>query len=370
MNNGNTNGFVHTSKPRISLRRFLFYFITLAALILIYLKFAELKLMRDVFLRSNLFWIFGAVVLQVLTYLFIALNYRDVLRVKDLNVSVKELYPLAFIIQFLNQALPSAGLSGNVFFIQYLKKFGLSIAEGIGRAILELTTLYMAFGSFFILSAVLMFRKDVLGHHPEARFFVYGFLFLAVIGISVFLLLQKRGRGRIARWFVSRFHRFFEKKNGNGQPASEKTKHVEMVIDQFKSSLSIGTLKGHRKAFWQAYAWQLIVLLLDILTLYFISFAVDTKINFSIAIIAFILTTFLSMLSFIPGALGIFEGGMTLILVSFGVPAEPAFAVTLLLRAFTFWLPMPFGWILYRWYTHKQELQNPYEDLPVNTGSR
>jgi hypothetical protein len=71
------------------------------------------------------------------------------------------------------------------------------------------------------------------------------------------------------------------------------------------------------------------------------------------------------MVSFIPGALGVFEGGMTLILVSFGVSAGPALAMTLLLRAFTFWFPMPIGWILYRWYLHRQELENPYEDLPV-----
>ena len=69
------------------------------------------------------------------------------------------------------------------------------------------------------------------------------------------------------------------------------------------------------------------------------------------------------MISFIPGALGVFEGGMTLILVSFGVPAGPALAMTLLLRAFTFWFPMPVGWILYRCYLHKQELENPYESL-------
>lgn len=354
------------------MRRFAFYFITLAALVLIYLKFSEVQLIRDIFLRANLVWLSGVILLQVFSYYFVALNYRDVLRVKDLNVPVKELFPVTFVIQFLNQALPSAGLSGQAFFVQYLKKFGLSVAEGIGRALLELATLYMAFGVFFIASATLMLRSGIVSTHPEAKFFIYAFSFFAVIAISLFFALQKRKRGRIASWIIDRLHRYFEnrkKKNGKnngdvgGNNGNNHAGHVAMIVDQFKNTFNIGTLKKHGRPFWFAFFWQNMILLANVITLYFISFAIGVHISFAVAFITFTLTKFLSMISFIPGAIGVFEGGMTLILVSFGVPAEPAFAMTLLLRAFSFWFPMPVGWILYRWLLHKQELENPYEDL-------
>lgn len=359
--------FAPLSKPRINLHRFAFYFITLAALVLIYLKFSEVRLIRDLFLRSNFFWLVGVIVTQVISYYFVALNYRDVLRVKDLEVGIKELFPATFVIQFLNQALPSAGFSGQVFFVQYLKKFGLTVAEGIGRAILELATLYMAFGVFFITSAVLMLRNGILDKHPEASYFIYAFIFFAVITLSLFFALQKRGRGRIARWMISKMHGYFEnrvkKKNGNKNSAAEHTGHVATIIDQFKQTFNIGELNKRRVPFWLAFLWQNLILLASVFTLYFLSFAVDSKISFSVAFIAFTLTKFLSMVAFVPGGLGVFEGGMTLILITFGVPAEPAFAMTLLLRAVSFWLPMPVGWILYRWYLHRYELEHPYEDL-------
>ena len=140
---------------------------------------------RESFLEIWYFlWLFLIVVIQVLNYYFTALNYRDVLRVKDLDVGVKELFPVTFVIQFLNQALPSAGFSGQVFFVQYLKKFGLSVAEGIGRAILELATLYMAFGAFFIISAIVLLRGGMVKSHPEALYLIYGFSFFAIIAIS------------------------------------------------------------------------------------------------------------------------------------------------------------------------------------------
>lgn len=365
----NQGEFKPLSKPRISLHRFAFYFITLAALILIYLKFSEVRLIRDLFLRSNFFWLVGVIVTQVISYYFLALNYRDVLRVKDLEVSVRELFPVTFVIQFLNQALPSAGFSGQVFFVQYLKKFGLTVAEGIGRAILELATLYMAFGVFFIASAVMMLRNGILDKHPEAIYFIYAFVFFAVIALTLFFALQKRRRGRIARWMIGRMHGYFEnrRKNKNGNNGgTDHTGHVAMIIDQFKQTFNIGELNKRRKPFWLAFFWQNMILLANIFTLYFLSFAVDSKISFSVAFIAFTLTKFLSMVAFVPGGLGVFEGGMTLILITFGVPAEPAFAMTLLLRAVSFWLPMPVGWILYRWYLHRYELEHPYEDLPTN----
>lgn len=356
-----SEAFQPLARPRLSLHRFIFYFITLAVLVVIYLKFSELKLIGDAFGKSYSLWLVGILATQAVSYYFVALNYRDVLRVKDLDVSLKELFPVTFVIQFLNQALPSAGLSGQVFFVQYLKKFGLTVAEGIGRAILELMTLYMAFGVFFIASAVIMLKTGIVGQHPEAKYFIYVFSFFAVIGLGLFFFLQKRGRSRFAKWIINWLHRKFEtkSKNKNGR---NHVSHVAMIFDQFKKTVNYYELKKRDKPFWLAFLWQNMILLANVFTLYFLAFALDFKLTFAASFITFTLMKFVSMVSFVPGALGVFEGGMTLILITFGVPAEPAFAATLLFRAFTFWLPMPVGWILYRWYLHKHELEHPYEN--------
>lgn len=364
----NISEFKPLSKPRISFHKFAFYFITLAAFALVYWKFSEVRLMEDLFIRSNIFWLIGVIATQLISYYFVALNYRYVLRVKNLEVSIKELFPVTFVIQFLNQALPSAGFAGQAFFVQYLKKFGLSISEGIGRALLEIATLYMAFGVFFISSAVMMLRNGILGQHPEALYLIYAFSFFAVIALSLFFALQKRKRGKIAWWIIYKIHSYFEnrrrKKRGNG---ANHAGHVAMIIDQFKKTFNIHELRKKARPFWLAFFWQNIILLANVFTLYFLAFAVNSKISFSVAFITFTLTKFLSMIAFVPGGLGVFEGGMTLILLSFGVSAQPALAMTLLLRAFSFWLPMPVGWILYRWYIHRYELEHPYEDLRANS---
>lgn len=354
----------HSSIPRINLRQFLFYFITLAALIIIYLRFSEIRLIGSIFAKSNFGWLAGIIIIQIFVYYFQALNYRDVLRIKDLEVRPKKLYPMSFVVQFLNQALPSAGLSGQIFFVQYLKKYGLSTAEGIGRAFIEIMTLWMAMGLFFIISSLLALKGGGIADIPELRFIIYAFVFLAVIVVSIFFLIQRRKRSKITKWIINWLHRHFEKKNSlKARGSIEHDSHTEMFFDQFKSSLSIKTLEKKAKDFWMAFFWQCMILLAHVVTLYFISFAIGHPIGFRLAFIVFSLVKFIAMIAFVPGALGVFEGSMTLILISFGVPAGPAFAMTLVLRAFTFWFPMPIGWILYRWYFLQYKLDNLYDKL-------
>ncbi|PJE51079.1 MAG: hypothetical protein COV29_02285 [Candidatus Yanofskybacteria bacterium CG10_big_fil_rev_8_21_14_0_10_36_16] len=361
-NNNNSHSFL--SRPRLSFKRFVFYFITLAVLILIYIKFAELQLIGSIFAKSNLYWLSFIIILAVASHYFQALNYKKVLEIKDQNIKITELFPMAFIVQFINHALPSAGLSGQVFFIQFLKKYGMSVSQGLSRALLEIMTLYMAFGTFFIASSVMIFYTDILGSHPELKFFIYAFVLVATVAVSIFLMLQKESRGKISRWVVGKLHKYFEeKKKDKGDDVTDHSMHISAIIDEFKSTFSYKSLEKHPKPFWLAYFWHNMVFLANVFMLYFIAFAIGNPIGFKVAFIVFTLVKFISMVAFVPGALGVFEGGMTLILISFGVPAQPAFAMTLLLRAFTFWFPMPIGWILYKWHFHNMEIENPYDDL-------
>lgn len=343
--------FLSLAKPRLSLGRFWFYFVTLGVLILVALKFSELRLFKEVFLRANIYWLLGIIVSQILAYYSSAFNYRDVLRVKDLEIGVNELFPITFVVQFLNQALPSATLSGQAFFIQYLKKYGLTVAEGIGRAIVELMTIFIAFGVFFLISALLMFHSGVLAAKPEISFLIYLFLFFGVFFGILFFTLQRKGGGRLSKWLIKRLHLYFEKKQ-----KKDPSEHVAMIFDELRSNVNIGEIGRRKFAFFSATLWQGMVLIFNIMTLLFISFALDFKISFSTAFASFILTRFISMVSFIPGAFGVFEGGMTLILISFGLSASASLAITILFRVFTFWLPMPIGWVLFRRLLRRQEL--------------
>jgi uncharacterized protein (TIRG00374 family) len=328
--------------------------ITAAALILVFLKFSELKLVGRIFLTANLFWLGGIIITQILSYYSLALNYRDVLMIKDLKIKAISLFPVTFIVQFLNQAIPSATISGQIFFIQYLKKYGLSVIEGIGRAILEILTLIIAFGVLFFMATILLAFDGQLASNWVVAYIMYIFLFISVALILAFFAFQKTKQGRISKWLINLFHRFFDKYD-----IKNRTDYVSLILDQMRQNLNLKELTKKKGLLFKAAFWQGLILILNILTLFFISYAIGSKISFLVAFIVFTLIKFISLIAFVPGALGIFEGGMTLLLISFGVGAGPALTMTLLFRAFTFWIPMPIGWLLYRYFLHRQELESP-----------
>ncbi len=94
--------------------------------------------------------------------------------------------------------------------------------------------------------------------------------------------------------------------------------------------------------------WQIMGIMADSLTISFLFLGFNYQPYFYCVVIGLILTKAISMLTITPGALILFEGAMTLFYTSFGVPLQLALMVTVLFRALSFWLPMPFGLFLYR----------------------
>ncbi len=325
---------------------------TIAALVVVYSRIGELQEIKELFTEIDVKLTLFIIGLQLLSYYFLALNYRDVLAMKGTRIPWRQLFPMTFVIQFLNQVLPSATIAGQVFFVNYLKKLGISIADGIGRAVLEFATLYSAFGILFISTIIIMLQSGIFDSHWELQFFIYLFSLIALSFLLIFFALQRKKRSRIAQWLIGKIHIYFEnnhhiQKLTNGA-AAKHLEHVKTLFAQMRTSLNIKELITKGWLFGAATLWQLLVLAVNIATLSLIPMTLNAKIPVTVVIIVFTLTKFISMIAFIPGALGVFEGSMTLMFISFGVPSALAISVTLIFRAFTFWLPMPVGWVLYR----------------------
>src|SRR3989344_1117486 len=324
----------------MSRSRFIFYVTSAAAIVLVFWRIEELRGIGNIFLNSNLYYLPIIIVIQFVSYWTLALNYKEILMIKGLKLATRELFPITYVVQFISQALPTAGLSGQIFFIAYLKKFGLGLAEGIGRVILELATLYIAYAAYFITASILIFNTGITRSEPRIIYFIFAFLVFLLLCGMIFILSQGRREKSWARKILVRV-------------LGDNAQYLTIVIDQFKSTLNFGFLQANAWRFGLGILWQMATLFTHVLTLFAVSHAIGSPMPFVACFVAFTFSKFLSMVSVIPGAPGIFETAMTLILVAFGIPAAPALTATILTRAFTFWLPMPIGWMLYHHYTKK-----------------
>jgi uncharacterized membrane protein YbhN (UPF0104 family) len=114
------------------------------------------------------------------------------------------------------------------------------------------------------------------------------------------------------------------------------------------SELPRGALWSPRVAS-QTIGLQLGVFLLDSATLAVMLAASGAPTSLAVVFVSFVFASVVATLAFVPGGLGTFEGTCVVVLRSHGVPLEAALAGTLLLRGFTFWLPMlPGLWLARR----------------------
>jgi len=238
------------------------------------------------------------------------------------------------VVQFINQIVKSSSIYGQAFFVYFLQKYKVPIPEAIGRAILEITTMFMAFGTFLVISVMLMGRQGIFVNHPETLIIVYVFLGMAVFWVGLFFVLQRKTvtEGRVIKWLSKKFYNY----------------HVGSFFEQLKTSLNIKTLRKKGYVFWAAYLWQNLSFLANVFTVFFAARAIGIEISFVVAFITFSLARFSAAVATVPGGIGVYETISTLSLVAFGLDAGAALAISLVTRAFTFWLPIPIGWMIYQ----------------------
>ncbi|MFC4702444.1 lysylphosphatidylglycerol synthase transmembrane domain-containing protein [Paraburkholderia caffeinitolerans] len=101
-----------------------------------------------------------------------------------------------------------------------------------------------------------------------------------------------------------------------------------------------------RRLLVRTVALQLTIFLLDASTLWLTLSAVGARAQFWVAFASFAVASMVATIGPVPVGLGTFEAASVGMLQMLGVPIEAALAGTLLLRGFTFWLPMlPGVWL-------------------------
>lgn len=126
--------------------KLVFYIFSFAAFVIVVFYFSafrtDIKLIREV----NVFWLTSSVVAQLVTYLFSALIYYRLLKIfqPSIQLTVLQLYQASIIALFANQIAPLAGISGNIFFYNYLKHKNIAVQNILKVVIVELITFYAA----------------------------------------------------------------------------------------------------------------------------------------------------------------------------------------------------------------------------------
>lgn len=315
--------------------RLLFYGLSLLVFYLAMRYMGQLKDIRNLLSQMNPFWIGLIFCLQTATYIFYALVLGALLfdRNKSHTIRFVTLFKMAIVLLFVNQTLPSGGISGNGYLLHQLVKRKVNGILAFKALIMESVSYYIAFIS--VLScAYLSFRfskfHTVINSTVIPYITIIGIIFFLALGIIMLLLNNRRIMILVLRKLNHfRFlHRHLQELH---LPAYRSRGRRRKRVSINPASVLI------------AAGYQLCIIACDIATV----FCLLSAFHFYLPVVLLVLGVLMSMvvgaLPSSPGSLIVYESAMTYFLMLLTVPMHVAMAVTLLYRFITFWLPIPIG---------------------------
>ena len=312
--------------------------VLLIALVVVVAHLGEGRRFAEVLREARPAWLGVAALLQIGTYLCAAGVWQRALRAGGVRLGVGGLVPLGLAKLFADQALPSVGLSGTLLVVRALLRRGVPHGASVAAMLAGLMSYYVAYALAVAGSLAVLWQR---GELHRALLVLAFFFSIPTAGVPLAILwLRGRAEARLPRALL-------------------RLPGAREVMDALAEAPP-GAIFGPRLAF-EASALQLGVFLLDAATLEATLQAVGGSLAPGVAFASFIVASMVASLAWVPGGLGTFEGTCVAMLHVHGVGLEVALAAVLLLRGFSFWLPMLPG----LWIARREMLRDPAGPPPA-----
>lgn len=294
--------------------------------------------------RINAIALMLMIPLQIQNYAAYAHLYQEFLRILGSKQSFKTMYKVALELNFVNHVFPSGGVSGFSYFSARLKPLGVSTAQA---TLTQSMRFVLTFASFVILLFLGLFFLALGGSASNMTILVscsLAFLtvFLIVGGTYVISSEEriKQFIGNLTR-VVNRVLHVLRPKH----PETIKLDKVEKLCRETHENYLL--IKDRLPEMRKPLFYSMLANITELGTIYVVYIAYGQFVNPGAVIIAYALANFGGLLSVLPGGIGVYEGLMTAVLVSAGVPAALALSVTIMYRVITLSLSLPIGYYFY-----------------------
>jgi uncharacterized protein (TIRG00374 family) len=290
--------------------------------------------------------------IQIVNYFFIGTYYRKMFALFDARISILRSWGVVAAMNFVNQVLPSGGLSG----ITYLA-YGFRATLETGKTTLVQIGRYMgAFGGYLILAPVAFILVYSTGRSEELNMliddadsswgvFVVLIVFVALMGTAIASFFNAKVAhvtGRISLRFINWFNRAVLRRDN----------HIELeplkkLNREFHSGTALVKQLGWRRATYPSF-FMLLSVTMEVLIVYVSLLAVGGgEVGIGPVFLAFVAANIVGVVSVIPGDVGVHEAAVILVLVGFGVDEPVAISTTLLYRVFNKFIFLPIGFYFY-----------------------
>ncbi|WP_222539130.1 lysylphosphatidylglycerol synthase transmembrane domain-containing protein [Pedobacter polysacchareus] len=284
--------------------------------------------------QINPFWLALALGFQVLTYAANAIILSVLLNGEG-KILRSTLFEISLVTLFVNQALPTGGLSGNGYLFNQLVKRKVAISKVYNLLLTQTICYYLAVILMLSISYLWYLNYVTINNHLINYTVIVGYLYFIGLGVFIILLSTKSSVRFLKKKLIKfPFFRKYLKKNQIPYLPDDQPGLFRSLLNHKRTSLIVMLI-------------HVLIILLDICTVYSILHGFHLDLPISKISFVVILSQIIAALPISPGALIAYESAMTYFLTKLGIPIHAALIVTLLFRFLTFWLPIPVGMLLY-----------------------
>jgi Mg2+-importing ATPase len=295
----------------------------MAAVVMFATHHSQEKAFAQLVLHARPAWLLIALLLQAGTYMTDASIWQCVLGRANISKPLRSYVGLGLAKLFMDQAIPSVGLSGTLLVIRALDRRGVPRGASMAAVVIDLVSYYAAYVLALCIALVIVWVHGDLTPLMAVPAGIF-----APLAAAVPLTLLWVSRGRTLPGWLERLPLI--------RPALQALGEATPAIAHDVSLIA------------RCMGLQLVIIAFDAGTLWIMLRALGLLVHPAPVFASFMLSTLARTLGVVPGGLGVFEAVSVATLKLIGVPVAAGLSATLLFRFFTFWLPMAPGLILAR----------------------
>jgi uncharacterized protein (TIRG00374 family) len=316
--------------------RIIFYVFSIIVFFFAVHYIGKLKDIEKLMMQMEPAWLLLAVSTQILTYLIYALIVRLLVKDKPGTTDFLLFFKLSIAIMFVNQVLPTGGVSGDGYIFNQLIKRKVSRYNAFTAMVLESISYYAAI-LIFLLIFYTWYLNLTTGNTILITYTVIlGFVFYVLLFVLVLIV----SNGHNISFVMHKLERF-----GFIKRLIEKANLLSL---QNESEGTFKMLGRKKKEIAQTIILQLVIILSDVVTVWALIKGFHVDMPFALVAFGLLLSLVIGALPISPGSLIVYESAMTYFFTRLGAPVHAALIITLLYRFLTFWLPIPIGLLVYR----------------------
>jgi len=290
------------------------------------LQFTDVESFTRLLTQAEPLWLVGALALQVLTYMAQGQVFRVVLKAGAQPLSLWEAGKLSVMKLFVDQALPSSGISGAFAVVASFVRLGFAKPLVLASLVLDLSGYFLAYA----VSVGVALPVVILQGHATPTVISACLVFVTVSLLLAVITPRLAGNRHLVAHLP-------------GQHFSIVARIASLLTGADKQ------LVRSRGLLWRITLLELLIIVLDSATLWVLVRALGVSAPPLGLFAGFMLASVLRSIGIVPGGLGAFEAAAVVTLHWIGVNIAVALSATLLFRGLTFWLPMlPGLWLAHR----------------------